>query len=219
VPIVLVDRSLPGHNTDLVTTNNELGAEEIVEHLIKLGHRRIGFIGIKGLSTIEERWRGYRMTMKEYGLEIDDAWVHVDEQVNFDSGGEATLKLLALPPDRRPTAMFGGNDYIADKIGRVARASGLRVPEDLSVAGFDNDPGDANRPNWVNWLTTYAQPLYRIGRQAARLLMNRLENPSKQTITAILEGELVIRNSTAPPPGPGQEIKCVPRLDSEQNES
>ncbi len=197
VALVLVDRLLPGCNTDLVTTANELGAEQIVRHLIDLGHRRIAFVGPGGLSSVDDRIRGYRLTMRRMGLTMDDAWLQTGQSVGEDCGRSATQTLLSLPDDRRPTAIFGANDVIGETVAMVARERGLRVPENLSVAGFDDIiPTTANAP----WLTTYAQPKHRIGVQAARLLLQRISTPATNFITMVLEGNLVVRTSTAPVP-------------------
>jgi DNA-binding LacI/PurR family transcriptional regulator len=201
VPLVLVDQEMPGQDADLVTTDNELGGEEIVEHLIQLGHRRIGFVGVPGISTVEARHRGYRRAMQAHGLSIDDAWVQVTDEAAFDAGRRAAAEILALPGERRPTAVFGANDYTAHTCVVVARERGLKVPEDLSVAGFDGVERQAEFPIE---LTTYAQPRSRIGRHAARLLMCRIQMPSRPTVHLVLEGELTRRRSTAPPPGSGR---------------
>ena len=205
LPLVFVDRLLPGYETDVVCTHGCLGAEEIVTHLIELGHRRIGFVGPAGLSTIEDRLRGYRNTMQRHGLPVDPAWVEVADHVGRDTGRQAARRILALPANRRPTALFGANDWIAVTIGMVARDHGLRVPEDLSVAGFDDAHvhiGTKDR----EWLTTYAQPLYQIGRQAAELLMRRIDEPERRAVQVLLRGELVKRNSTAPPAEMGEHL-------------
>lgn len=199
VPIVMVDRQLPQHPTDLVTTHNELGAELLVNHLIDLGHRRIGFVGIAGLETIEDRWRGYRMAMQRRGIEVKDAWVRVSESTAYDCGREAMQEILQLAPDRRPTAVFGANDVIAETCAIVAREQGLRLPEALSIVGFDDINPLPDRPVW---LTTYAQPKELMGQQAVRLLMKRLHDPHRKTVTVMLEGKLVVRESTAPPSPP-----------------
>jgi GntR family transcriptional regulator, arabinose operon transcriptional repressor len=198
LPLVFVDRLLPGCEADVVCTHGRLGAEEIVTHLIELGHRRIGFIGPPGLSTIEDRLRGYRDTMQRHGLPVDPAWIEVADHVGRDTGRQATRSILSLPAEHRPTALFGANDWVAVTIAVVARDRGLRVPEDLSVAGFDDAHvhiGSGDR----EWLTTYAQPLYQIGRQAAELLVRRIEDPGRRAVQVLLKGELVKRASTAPP--------------------
>jgi LacI family transcriptional regulator len=196
VPLVLVDRVLPGCNTDLVTTANELGAERMVHHLIELGHRRIAFIGTGGLSSVDDRIRGYRLTMRRMGLSLDDAWLQTGQLAEEDSGRQATRFLLDLPEERRPTAIFGANDVIGETIAMVARERGMRIPADLSVAGFDDLIPTVETPPW---LTTYAQPKHRIGVHAARLLLQRIASPMPSFVMLVLEGNLVVRDSTGRP--------------------
>lgn len=196
VPLVLVDHQMVGHEADLVTTAGELGAEKVVGHLMEQGHRRIAFVGIAGIWTMEERLRGFELSLRRHGISVDDAWVQVAEEVSEDCGKRAAQMLLDLPPERQPTAVFGANDVIAETVAVVAREKGLRVPEDLSVAGFD----DINpRPDRPPWLTTYAQPTRRIGQQAARLLMRRIRSPHSRAVCLLLEGRLIQRGSTCPP--------------------
>lgn len=197
VPVVLVDRMLPGRPSDLVTTANELGAEEVIRHLVDLGHRRIAFIGSGGLSTVDDRLRGYRLTLRRLGLPMEDAWVQSDETTGADCGRHALARLLELAEGNRPTAIFCANDIIGETVATAARAAGHRVPEDLSVVGFDDVMPSAEQ---TPWLTTYAQPKRRIGQQAARLLMQRITLHPSNFTTLLLEGRLVARSSTAPPP-------------------
>lgn len=196
LPLVLIDKRLPGCEADLVATNNRLGAEQLVSHLAALGHRRIGFIGTANVSTVEERFQGYRMTLQKHGVTIDPAWTIVTDEVYSDHGRQAAEAMLSLAPGRRPTAVFGANDPIAETVADVARKLGLCIPQDLSVVGFDAAGFNLEQPAW---LTTYAQPKYRIGQQAAQLLMRRIHNPVPHIETVFLEGELVQRQSTAPP--------------------
>lgn len=217
-PLVLVDRALPGYRTDLVTTHSELGAAEVVAHLVELGHRRIGFVGIEGLSTTDERLQGYRQTMAEHRLPVVPNWVQINPRIQgpwqaamvagdvvVDSGGtcisvsrcrSVVRQLLDGPTERRPSALFVVNDAVAGLVVRVIRELGFRVPEDMSVAGFD-DVQQVDGP--AADITTYVQPAYSIGQQAARLLMQRIESPIQDTTQVLLAGRLVKRGSTAPP--------------------
>jgi GntR family transcriptional regulator, arabinose operon transcriptional repressor len=199
VPLVLIDKRLPGCEADLVSTNSRLGGEQLVSHLIELGHRRIAFVGTANVSTVEERLQGYRLTMQKYSCAVDPEWMKISDTVYADHGRRAARELLSLPSDRRPTAVFGANDPIAETVAQVARELGLSVPGDLSVVGFDAAGFNLEQPAW---LTTYAQPKYRIGQQAAQLLMRRIHNPVPHIETVLLEGELVVRQSTAPPHQP-----------------
>ena len=198
LPLVLVDRSLPGCETNLVLTDSELGGEEITSHLIRLGHERIGFIGLPGFSSIDERLTGYRQTLQQAGLAIDECWIRLSREVAIDFGKNATRELLSLPEERRPTAIFGAMMSSPSAWRRARRQLGLRIPDDLSVAGFDDVSIDPDKPAW---LTTYAQPKRRIGQQTARLLMKQIQNTSRGNVTVLLEGRLLERVSTGPAPG------------------
>lgn len=196
LPLVLVDKRVGKYQTDHVCTNNQMGVEALIRHLLELGHRRIGFIGTRGVSSVEDRLLGYQLTMRRAGYPIEPEWVDVNQDVFHDYGRAAGARMLSLPPGRRPTAIFGANDPVAESIAQVACELGLHVPRDLSIVGFDDAGFDSDE---APWLTTYAQPTYSIGQQAARLLMARLEDASRQTETILLEGKLVQRSSTAPP--------------------
>jgi len=196
LPLVLIDKRLPDCQADLVSTNNRLGAEQIVSHLLELGHRRIGFIGTAGVSTVDERLLAYHVMLKRHGINVDPSWVKVCESVFADHGATEADVLLSLPREIRPTAIFGANDPIAETVVQVANEKGIDVPKELSVVGFDAAGFKGNEPCW---LTTYAQPKYWIGQQAAQMLMRRIRNPATQVETVLLEGELIIGQSTAPP--------------------
>lgn len=200
VPVVLVDKQVSRCESDLVTSNGRLGAEMLVSHLIELGHRRIGFIGTSGVSTVVDRLQGYRLAMQRHGLEPDSDWIEVNELVFEDYGERGARRLLRQPPGARPTAIFGANDPIAETVARVARDSGLQVPAELSVVGFDDAGFGSEQPAW---LTTYSQPKYRMGQQAAEMLMRRIRERATRRETVLLEGELILRESTAPPPSGG----------------
>jgi len=219
VAVLSIDLPTPGHECDLVATNNRLGARKVVNHLIELGHQRIAFIGAGGISTIEDRLRGCRRMMRIRGLEVDPVWMQCNESVSDDAGQQALETLLSLPPHRRPTAVFAATDWVAMNILRLCREGGVRVPEDLSVAGFDGIdarlPADA--PPWVIQqspfaslsqansdavngvqLTTYVQPLHDIGQQAAELLIRRIKEPRRPIVHVLLAGTLLEGTTTAP---------------------
>jgi len=118
-------------------------------------------------------------------------------RISLEACRRAVEEILAWPRPDRPTAVFAVNDAMADVFVRLVRERGLRVPQDISVAGF----ADANRsePDPYSWLTSYAQPTYKIGREAARLLMRRIEDPAACTTSVLLQGELMPGVSTAAP--------------------
>jgi len=226
LPVVLVDQMVPGHESDLVTTNQRLGAQAVVNHLIELGHRRIAFVGLRGVSTTEDRLRGYRRTMQAHDLAVDPAWVQFADNVNKDTGRQAAKALFSLPREQRPTAIFGANDWIAMSVAMVAGEQGLHVPENVSIAGFDGihlhvgpeaplfvkqRPFALVSPETfgfgeAGWLTTYVQPTHEIGREAATLLLERIEEPKRPVLHVLLSGELMKGKSTAPPQAGSQEM-------------
>ena len=207
IPLVLVDRLLPDHEADLVTTNNQLGARVLTRHLAELGHRRIAFIGVAGASTMEERLKGYRLEMRERRLPIDEAWIQFDAQVYTDAGAEAAGRLASLPAERRPTGIFCANAFIAEVVPDILRDRGFQLPEDISIVGFDNIRYSPTAE--PDWLTAYEQPKRLIGQQAARLLLDIIKERPKRRQTIMLEGKLIERCSTAPANGRQEEPNRV----------
>ena len=191
IPVVAID---PHTGTTVLPTidcDNLGGADSAVEHLLGLGHRRIGFLaGRPDLQSALLREEGYRRTLAAAGLDVDENLIRVGGYRAETAGGPA-LELLSLP--QRPTAVFAANDLTAIRTIEVAESLGLRVPEDLSVVGFDNVP-DAAQAN----LTTVAQPLHEIGERAMRTLLALLAGEAAADHVT-LSTELVVRGSTAPP--------------------
>jgi LacI family transcriptional regulator len=191
MPVVVVDRELPGAHVDLVVTDNAGGGWSATRHLIDLGHRRIGYITAPSDLTLSEyRSTGYRKALEEAGIAADENLV-VRGDFDFKSGYRAARQLLAN--DKQPTAIFASNDIMA--IGAICAAveSGLQVPQDLSVVGYDDIPlaSYSNPP-----LTTIAQPNYDMGVRAASLLLERLHDPGRPSQRIVLDVELRIRRST-----------------------
>jgi LacI family repressor for deo operon, udp, cdd, tsx, nupC, and nupG len=203
VPVVAFDREPATPTTAVVQCENVAGATAVVEHLIGLGHVRIAHLrGPAGLDVAEQRADGYRKALAAHGLPMDDGLVRTG-QFTEDSGYEVTLRLLGEPAP--PTAIFAANDMMA--VGAIAalRDRGLRVPADVSVAGFDGiHLGRYLQPP----LTTYAQPVAAIARRAVDLLFDAVESGGLTAPRAgrapdrshRLPGELVVRGSTAAPP-------------------
>ncbi|MEJ2302878.1 MAG: LacI family DNA-binding transcriptional regulator [Anaerolineales bacterium] len=194
VPIVLIDRSVPGFQTDLVRCNSESGAYELVKHLIDLGHKRIAAItGPHGVSTSEDRVSGYQHAMSEAGLEnLASVYYGAFTQA---SGYELANQVLAQNP--RPTAMFGANNFLSIGILKAIRDAKLSVPQNLSVVGFDDLPVSLIVDPI---LTVAAQPAYDMGQQAAQLLLKRLSDDALESNQEIvLPTELIVRRSSGPP--------------------
>ncbi len=170
------------------------GSQQVTQHLLDLGHKRIAYLG-SALSgrTNDQRLAGYKERMQAAGLSIPEGFIHAVHGNDPDIGRAAVEHFLVLP--ERPTAIFCFNDMLATGVLVGLRLAGVRVPQDCSVAGFDNITFSAytNPP-----LTTFDQPKHEIGTQAARLLLELIGPEGQahmQTIQA-LRGQLLVREST-----------------------
>ena len=195
IPFVLIDRSLSDTSVDLIRCNSEQGAYELISHLINVGHRGIITItGPRQVSTSQERASGYLRAMTEAALE-DFMQVYYGSFTQA-SGYELTRQALALEP--RPTAIFGANNFISIGVLKALRDAGLRVPEDISIVGFDDLP-ESMLIDPV--LTVAAQPAYEMGRQATGLLLNRISgNNTGDFQEIVLPTQMILRASSGPPP-------------------
>jgi LacI family transcriptional regulator len=195
IPMVVIDRAVVGLQVDCILADNAGGGRLATRHLVELGHRRIGCVaGPDGLTPSTERLQGYRRALQEASLPADEALV-VRGDFHDQGGFDGALRLLELP--HPPTAIFACNDLMA--IGAVAAAlrAGRSVPSTLSVVGFD----DIHLSAFLNPpLTTVAQPKFRLGELACRLLSERLADRSLAPRHQLLGVQLVLRQTTAPPP-------------------
>lgn len=192
LPMVAVDCRLPLDGVDFVGVDDGAGARCVAEHLVALGHRRTAHLaGSLHLSTGRARRDAFQQAVEAAG---GTCAVVADESFRFGHGAETLLN--AVP---RPTAVFVGNDYQARALLRAAERKGVRVPEDLSVAGFgDVECACCVRPA----LTTVHQPFFEIGCEAAAVLLERLEGDADAApIERTLDAPLIVRESTGPPPG------------------
>lgn len=173
-----------------VDIDNFFGGSLVMEHLVALGHKRIAYIGKPSLISSIERMDSHKAVLQKYGLRYDPDLVLVTNTSSIEDGYAYTQQLLQNP--NPPTAIFLANDIMAVGAIKAIQQAGLRVPEDISVAGFDDIPlaSYSNPP-----LTTVRQPAYEKGVEATRLLIQSLE---KQPIPGckILDVELVVRGST-----------------------
>ena len=199
-PFVIVDpRTDIADGIPVVCAAHSSGATQATRHLLSLGHRRIGVIaGPRGWVATEERLRGYHAAVAAAGILPDPALI---QHANFriDGGREAATRLLGLPD--LPTAIFAFNDGMAIGAMQAASARGLRVPDDVSVVGFDDTIEAAIT---VPALTTVRQPLAELGRTAVSLLVRRLQNRRMELLRVELATRLVPRDSTAQPRRPGR---------------
>jgi DNA-binding LacI/PurR family transcriptional regulator len=189
-PIVLINSHHPGEFIYSVRIDDSHGAQTATRHLIELGHQRIAYIGDEfGFQSNTERLAGYERTLDEFGLGSQRK--RIEHGDGTPAGGMTAMARLLGRPEP-PTAVFCYNDREAIGALRAAREAGLRVPEDLSVVGFDDlflssftDPP----------LTTIQQPKHEMGRQAAEILLQLLSGQKPQS--RVNQGTLVVRNSTA----------------------
>jgi LacI family transcriptional regulator len=195
-PFVVVDpREHPPDGIPCVSAMHSAGAKAATEHLLSLGHRRIGAIGgAEGWYANEERMIGFRAAHAAAGLlPAPELIRHSDWRI--PSGEAAAEALLSL--DDPPTAIFGFNDNVAIGALNVARRRGLRVPEDLSIVGFD----DTFQATIVTpSLTTVRQPLAELGRMGVSLLLRLIDAQRLDALRIELATTLVVRDSTAPAP-------------------
>jgi LacI family transcriptional regulator, galactose operon repressor len=197
VTFVLLNRRFRSLSTNYVGVDNVGGMRAATDHLIKLGHRRIGFVGgFSYSSSAQDRFKGYLSALEAHGIE-SQAGLFVEGDYDLDSGHKAANQLLSLPTESRPTAICAANDLLALGIIDYAINDGLRIPDDLSITGFDDIPLARIAPIG---LTTVRQPLRELGCAAARLLVDRIErsNSDKQT-NIVLPCELVVRKTTMSP--------------------
>jgi LacI family transcriptional regulator, galactose operon repressor len=189
-PYVLIDHQGTDEQDRAVGATNWQGAYNATEYLIKLGHRRIGFItGSMDLGCARDRLTGYQAALKAHHLELDPELIH-EGDFHQPDGYAGANKLMAHPA--RPTAIFASNDVMAMSVMDAVRERGLRVPEDVSVMGFDDIPQAGYvRPA----LTTVRQPLEQMGRVATQMLLDILQDPEAEPRRLELPTELVIRDS------------------------
>jgi LacI family transcriptional regulator len=203
LPLVLLDPvGASAGDTPTVSATNWAGGLAATEHLVGLGHTRIGIItGPKNESCSADRLDGYGAALRRAGLAIDLGLVRHGNSM-IDGGRALGGKLLDLP--LRPTAIFSCSDEQAYGVYQAAQDCGLRIPEDLSVVGFD----DVNLCQWVSpQMTTVRQPLAEMGAVAVRQIAGRA-GQGQPLGCFELPTELIVRASTAPPPKRAKEPRA-----------
>jgi len=193
LPIVCIDREVPHVPLDLVCSDNARGAKMCMQHLLSRGHRRIGYLsGSPGLFTAVTRLDGFNQALAEEGIPPDAKLVRHGD-FRFDSGYRLAKEML-LEHDP-PTALFASNAMMGFGALKAIHELGLRCPEDVALAMFDDVPfGDVIQPR----LTVVAQPAYEMGRVGAELLIARLDGreTSPKPVCHMLVPELLVREST-----------------------
>jgi LacI family transcriptional regulator len=187
--VVLVDAQSRRQPFDSLFSDNLNGTYEAIKHLIEQGHRHIGLVGSipDGYVSVRERRKGYKLALADHGIEE----VYIEDSLLIrESVYEATLRLLRRAP--QITALFACNDNVAVGAMNAASELGLRIPDDLSIIGFDNiDLAQETNPP----LTTVHVDKTLMGILAVRYLLDRTENPDRSTLTTLVHTRLVIRDS------------------------
>ncbi len=194
IPFVLFDRDCPGVESDKVLVDDYEGAFQAVDYLINAGCKKIAHLaGPINLSTTSHRLEGYKDALKKYQIPVRDGYVKHVSGFTHEDGIKPSKALLKLknPPD----AIFAINDCIAISAIFVAKTMELRIPEDISIVGFDDEP---HSRYFTPSLSTIWQPVYSIGMLAIRILLKRIEtNEDSFTFRKeVFKPELVIRNSS-----------------------
>jgi LacI family transcriptional regulator len=193
LPVVEVDRRLADADCDAVVLDNERGAREATLHLLAQGHRRVALLVADTDWTSDAgRLQGYVAAHDEIGAELDERLIL---PLGFHAP-DAEVRIAALIGAHRPTAIFAANNTLAEHAWHVVRHLGLRLPDDLSLIGFDDVPWMAMVDPGI---TVVAQPSLELGRRAAQLLLARAADPARAPSLEVLEPTLVVRGSTAPP--------------------
>jgi LacI family transcriptional regulator, galactose operon repressor len=193
VPFVLVDRSISGFDADLVKGDSVAGARQLVEHLIGLGHRRIGMVTeTTEVSTARDRLQGYREALEHAGIAPDPELVVESSAIDPDVAAEGTLRLLALSDP--PTAIFAVNNIAVVGVVEAARQQKLEIPGDLALVCFD-DIEHVSR--LYPFLTVMAQPAESYGTIATQLLLDRLSRRvGQRRRIVVLPADLIVRKSS-----------------------
>jgi LacI family transcriptional regulator len=190
-PYVLIDHQGIGDVESAAGATNWQGGYDATDYLIDLGHRRIGFItGTLDLGCSRDRLDGYRAALSARQIPIDSCLIR-EGDFNQPTGYQATQDLLDLPEP--PTAIFASNDVMAFGVMEAVRDRGLRIPEDISIVGFDNIP---QAEHVSPQLTTVQQPLADMGREATRMLLALIQDPERPYRHVELPTQLIVRAST-----------------------
>jgi DNA-binding LacI/PurR family transcriptional regulator len=190
VPIVIINEQKPGETLHFVTVDDAYGAHLAIEHLLALGHRRIGYVGVTNrLQSNQHRLRGYQDALKAAGIAFDPTLVFSDSRIeDHVKTGEASLEPLL---SAGATAVFCYNDSVAIGLLAVCHKRGLSIPDDLSIVGYDDiDIAAYTLPP----LTTVRQPRFELGYQALQMVLQLLDDQEPENL--IVPIELVVRETT-----------------------
>lgn len=206
LPLIVVGARSRSTLASAIDTDNIAIGRQAVEHLHALGHRRIGFVGGNGVTSNDaDRFQGYTDTCERLGIAPFDSMIIRSQSWRLEESGRAALtKMLSGP--HRPTAVFAAGYYFALDVYQCVRELGLSLPGDLSVIGVDDPPSATHlSPS----LTTFSQPLIKLGRMAVTELFELAFRGERQPQQVTLSAELRVRESTAAPALPVRAVAGV----------
>ena len=193
VPVVTCCEAVPEADVPFVTIDDENAAYNAVRYIESLGHKRIAMInGPSSFKYARNRLKGYRRALQEGGLEYRNEYIaEIGSDMDFEVAGAAVMHMLNY--DDRPDAFFCISDMLASAAIHAAISRGFRVPEDISVVGFDNiSLSEMMNPA----ITTVKQPVAQLGALAAEMIVKRIENKDESLKSIYLGTELIVRDST-----------------------
>ncbi len=193
-PVVVVDRTRADQSFCSVAVDDVLGGRLAIEHLVDRGHTRVAYVaGPPELGQVRDRWQGAREAWAAAGLPPEDLVQVSIAALTVAEGREAGQRLAGIPGKRRPTAAFCANDLVALGLLQQAIGSGVRVPDDLAIVGYDDIDFAAAA---AVPLTSVRQPRQELGLTAAELVLDEAANPDHEHRQVLFTPELVARAST-----------------------
>lgn len=189
IPTVIVDRFTDDKSVASISIDNRQGAFLAAQHLIDLGHKRIGCVtGPANEKTCIDRYKGYCEALEKNGISVDKSFTY-EGDYHLQSGYDSVKTMLS----KKVTAIFAFNDMMAYGVARALRENGIKLPDEMSIAGFDDiflsEIFDIP-------LTTVRQPTFEIGKEAARMLIEKIKHEKEISKHIVLEPELKVRKST-----------------------
>jgi DNA-binding LacI/PurR family transcriptional regulator len=193
LPVVLLDRKIKGLRATQVSIDNEYGAYEAVNHLIKLGHQRIGIInGLPRTTVGKDRFRGYKKALEDNGFPLDPSLIKYGD-FRMEKARKATEEFMKMK--NRPTALFVANNVMVMGAFKASKENEVKIPQEMALVGFDD-------PEWASLteppLTTVRQPTYSIGTMACQALLQRIRKSDRRRLSneeIVLKPKLIVRKS------------------------
>lgn len=191
IPLVFFDTIGTDGDCDAVVSNNMMGAYQMTSYLFEMGHAKIGFVGTRlATASIDDRFFGYMKAAMEHGMKVEDEWLLDDR--DREEGTYDYDRFFRIPTKNMPTAFFCNNDMAAITLIHKLQENGYRVPEDVSVVGFDNFLTESY--NQIG-ITTYAINMREMSKRIVHIVIHKLENPDYSTGVYMIAGRFIERES------------------------